>query len=1090
MKKMFRIHLITVIGVVSAFSSCSKKEVTTNDTPAPETAAAPPHPATNKHTVSLDTPVSFNEHIQPILSANCYHCHGPDSGSRFPEDEPYRLDNIEGAFEVRKNGKANIIKGDPDNSYLITLMESKDPDKVMPLHPSKSPHGKTMDPADIALVRRWVKEGAVFEDHWAYISPKKAELPKTKNTSWARNEVDHFILNKLEAKGLQPNSDEDKSRLLRRLNFDLTGLPPTIEEIKAFTSDTRDFEIVYKEKVDALLKTDAYAENFARHWLDVARYSDTHGIHIDNYRSIWPYRDWVIKAFQKNMKFDQFTQEQVAGDMMPNATLDQKVASGYNRCLPTTGEGGAIPEEYEAIYAQDRVNATSAAWLGLTAGCAACHDHKFDAISTKENYQLTAFFRNTTMTALDRNDGNHPPNILIPIMKDRDRYKAIPAELAVQEKQKKDYRSANDPAFLQWLEKQKNAAALIAPALAGNTVNLLLNDKTKGINHPTHTSLSPLTWEPGLSGDAVKFTNNNAISLGNTGDFENNQAFSFGAWVKVPKDSVAGIIAKMDNKNNYRGYDLYTQNGNLVVHLINHFPNNYIKVTSRKKFPPNEWMHVMVTYNGKKRPNGIKIYVNGKEETFNVNGNKLNKTIKTTAPLLLGSRHGGNPFKNGLLQHFQLYNRQLAAHEAVRISTEGNINALVKNTKSGAKPDPQQLNKLRDYFFAHKSPESLKIQEKINQINNEKRQIEHRGARTLIMDVRPNKKPTAHILIRGQYTQKDKEVLSPNTPASLPPMTKDMPKNRLGLAKWLTDPANPLPARVTVNRYWYYLFGTGIVETNDDFGVMGARPTHPKLLDWLAVDFVENNWDLHHLLRKMVMSSTYRQSAVISKEKAEADPLNKYYARAPRYRLDAEQIRDLALSSSQLLHPEIGGPSVKPYQPINIWESVAMKGSNTRIYKQDTGNKLYRRSIYTFMKRTAPHPTMEILNAATREEACVKRDITNTPLQAFVIMNDPQFVESSRQLAAQTLQKASTTEERIDYISLSILSRAMTEPEVNIVKDTLNKVKATFTAKPEEAKKLISVGESKAPANLDPTELASWSIIASQVLNMDEALNK
>jgi hypothetical protein len=1072
------ISRILFIGFAFSIASCSKQE---KEEITPENNKEDSHDIKHQ-TVSLNTPLSFNEHIQPILSVNCYHCHGPDSGTRLPESEPLRLDNAEGVFALRDSGKPVIIKGDPDNSYLMQLMESKDPDLVMPLHPTKSPHGRIMNPADIALVRRWIQEGANYEKHWAYIAPKKAALPEVKNQEWIRNPIDHFVLSKLEKNNLAPNPDEDKARLLRRLSFDLTGLPPKPEEVTKFLADKRDFETVYAEKVDTLLQTDAYAEHFARHWLDVARYADTHGIHIDNYRSIWPYRDWVINAFRDNMKFDQFTLEQIAGDMLPNATQEQKVATGFHRCLPTTGEGGAIADEYNAIYAQDRVDTTSSVWLGLTAGCAACHDHKFDAISTKENYQLTAFFRNTTMSALDRNNAIHPPNILVKSKPDRQRLVEIEKINNTLGGQQKQIQAKHETSFQTWLTQLVNAPTSSALTVEGVKINLPLNNKEKGIDHPTFKSKTPLKWVNSKLGDAVQFTDSNSIDLGNSGDFEHQQAFSFGAWVYAPDNSSGSIISKMSSADNQRGYDLSIEKGKLVFKIVHKSPKNLIKITTRKEFKANTWMHVMVSYDGGSRPRGMEIYIDGKVQRKSNTAYKLKNTIKTNAPLILGSRHLDHPFNNGQLQHFQLYDRQLKAHEINKISAQGRF--------LRGKSDKDQLEEARQYYFADISTVTTEINAKLAAIENEMKDINARSTHTLIMDVKANQKPTAHVLIRGDYTAKDKEVLSPNVPASLPPMTKDMPKNRLGLGMWLTDKSNPLPARVTANRYWYYLFGTGIVETNKDFGVMGARPTHPKLLDYLAADFMEHDWDLHHLLKQMVTSSTYRQSAVLTAEKKQRDPLNKLLSRGPRYRLEAEQLRDLALSSSQLLHTEIGGPSVKPYQPINIWANVAMPQSDTKLYKPDSGNKLYRRSLYTFWKRTALHPTMEILNAPNREESCVQRELTNTPLQAFVIMNDPQFVEASRQLAATALQSASATEDRINFIALTLLSRKMEADEINIIKMTLTKMQQKFKASPESAKKLISVGETKAPEELEPSELASWSIIANQILNMDETLNK
>ena len=460
-----------------------------------------------------------------------------------------------------------------------------------------------MDPAEIAMVRQWIKEGAEFEAHWAYIAPKKAPLPAIQSEEWARNPIDHFIGKKLDEAGLKPNEEQDKSRLLRRLNFDLTGLPPTAEEAQSFLNDKRDFESVYAEKVDQLLKTGAYAEHFARHWLDVARYADTHGIHNDNYRSIWPYRDWVINAFKSNMPFDQFTREQIAGDMMPNATMDQKIASGFHRCLPTTGEGGAIAEEYDAIYAQDRVDTTSAAWLGLTAGCAACHDHKFDAISTKENYQLTAFFRNTTMKALDRNSATHPPNLLIPTPDDLNRYTVIDKEISEADKATQSYKKENEPQFQSWFKSDKTTDNSKI-AKQARLIKLPLTNKTKGLVDTfgkSYTSKSPLEWVSSSGGEAVLFNKQNNINLGNQGDLENNDKFSFGAWIKTPHNISAGVISKMDIGDSHRGYDLWVENGKLAVHLIHSLPQNYIKVTTKQKVAENEWTHAFVTYNGSKK---------------------------------------------------------------------------------------------------------------------------------------------------------------------------------------------------------------------------------------------------------------------------------------------------------------------------------------------------------------------------------------------------------------------------------------------------------------------------------------------------------
>ncbi len=1037
-----------------------------------------------KDVVAADEKISFNQHIQPILSANCYHCHGPDSGTRFPEDEPYRLDREEDALAVRANGKANIIKGDPDGSYLIQLMESKNPDEVMPLHPTRSPHGKVMDPADIALVRRWVKEGAVFEKHWAYIQPKKVELPEVEQTDWVRKPVDHFILAKLEEKGLKPNGDETRARLLRRLTFDLTGLPPSAAETEGFVNDKRDLDVVYEEKVNALLATEAYAEHFSRHWLDVARYGDTHGIHNDNYRSIWPYRDWVINAFRSNMRFDEFTKIQIAGDMMPDATVQHKVATGFHRCMPTTGEGGSIDDEVNASYAQERVNTTFATWLGITAGCAACHDHKFDAITTKENYEFSAFFRNTTMRAMDGNSATHAPIVRMPLAPEEVR--EIDTQMASNTKKKSELKVTDNESYINWLSAERERLAKVYETHytkpSGLVVNLPLSKRPKGAGYHAFKAVKRLRWTRGKTGTAPYFKNGSYIDLGQAVDFNSESSFSVGAWFRTPSDTAVGsLISKMHTKEGNRGFDISTDSGKVTVQLVHSGSANALKVTSVSALAANTWNHVMLTYDGSSKARGLKLYFNGKQEDYSVMQDSLDGSIETSAPLLLGSRYQGGHFKDGKLQNFKVYDRVLLDGEVVTAAEAGDAEAEAYVRLGESK----LVDQLREAYFDKIHPEAVKF----NRLNAELA-TRRKGPTSLIMEEKRDTKPTARVLVRGDYSQPGEEVLSPGVPAAFPPMTDDMPRNRLGLAKWLVAENNPLPARVTVNRYWYYIFGSGIVDSNSDFGVMGSRPTHPGLLDWLAVDFVESGWDLHHLLKQMVMSSTYRQSATITEEKLREDPLNKYYARGPRYRLEAEQIRDMALKSSGLLNSKVGGPSVKPYMPDNVWEAVAMKSSNTRHYRRDSGDSLYRRSIYTFIKRTAVHPAMELLNAPTREESCVKRDLTNTPLQAFVIMNDPQFVESSRQLAVLALQNAESDKDRINYMSMRLISREMDERELGLVKGTLSKLMVRFKDKPEEAERFNKVGQSVAPSDIDPVELASWSIVANQLLNLDETLNK
>ena len=1081
------IYSSAIVALVLNSCENKKQETATESTDSSATTELSPQPKRAITLVNANQPVSFNEHIQPILSSYCYHCHGPDSGSRQPEKNPLRLDKEADAFAARENGQPVIIKGNPDESYLIELIESDDKEKIMPPHPTKNPHGKIMKPGEIALIRRWIKEGAIFEDHWAYIPPKKQDLPEVENKDWAKeNPIDRLIAAQFEKAGLEPSPQEKPSRLYRRLFFDLTGLPPTSEELEKLLADTREFDVVYRETVDKLLKTNAYAEHWSRHWLDVARYADTHGIHIDNYRSIWPYRDWVINSFRANMPFDQFTREQMAGDMMANATLDQIVATGFNRCLPTTGEGGAIDAEYNAIYAQDRADTTAAAWLGLTTGCAACHDHKFDAISTKENYQFTAFFRNTPMTALDRNSALHPPNIKVQSEEDIAKSDSLAKQITDTEKALADHRKAAEQNFKTWLKDQQTVSNN-HKGLPGLVLDLPLNkSQDNGVTDSsgvTHKTEKPIKWIDGPIAKAAHLENN-AIIIQSAPSFESNEAFSYGAWLNLPNRGIAGLIAKIDIDNDQRGFDLWVNGNKIYAHIISQFPEDSLKVIMKDAFPHKKWFHAMVTYDGSRKASGLKIYIDGKSVKLGIIRDTLKGSIKNDTPLTIGRRHKDPHARYMKVTGLQIYNRTLTPAECISLGNDSLINQLIAMPS----PDAKQLQKIKDHYFSSVDAKHIDLNKKLVALNKEKKTHEDKVPITLVMKENADKKPFANILIRGNYADKGEEV-TPDTPASLPPMG-DLPKNRLGLAQWLTKPENPLPARITVNRYWYYLFGRGIVETTGDFGVMGSRPTHPKLLDRLAVDFVENKWDFHHLLRTMDTSSTYRQSSVISPKQLELDPENILLARGPRYRLDAEQIRDLALTASGLLNNTIGGPSVKPYQPDGIWSAVAMPQSNTKNYKRDTGEKLYRRSLYTFWKRTAPHPAMEILNAPVREISCVRRELTNTPLQAFVLMNDPQFVEASRRLAERVMTEAKSTDDRINLVAAALLARPMSNDELDVVKLTFNRAKEKFTAAPEDAQKLITVGESKPDANLPAPELAAWTIIANQILNLDEALKK
>ena len=1021
--------------------------------------------------------LSFNTHIQPILSEYCYHCHGPDSGTRKPTDSPLRLDREEFAFLAREHGKPSIIKGNPAESDIVKRMRSTKESEIMP--PPES--HKTMKEEEIALIERWIKEGAEYEEHWSFIAPKKhpaPSLPADAPAEWKKTPADAFLYSAMTKAGLSPNPPEEKSRLLRRVTFDLTGLPPTPEETSAFLSDTS--PDAYEKVVERLLASPRYGEHMARYWLDAARYADTHGIHIDNYRSIWPYRDWVIKAINDNMPFDKFTIEQIGGDMLPDATIEQNVATGFNRCLPTTGEGGAIPDEYLAIYAKDRVETTSGVWLGLTMGCAACHDHKFDPISMKDFYAFAAFFRNTPMSGLDGNKADHPPNLLIPAEADRERAKSIPGEKKQIEDAIAARQKAEEAAFLAWV------ASRPAP------VKMPAADWTLPAPAP---KTRPADLRPGPFGGSARLLNKN-LHAKLEGDFalDSTDSFTMAGWVLPSGDPTGPILAKMDVAKAHRGWDLWMENGRVGVHLLHRWPDDGIKVVAKQPLANDRWNHVLVRRDASKPgADGLTIFVNGRSEAFEVQKNSLTGSIKSDAPLRLGSRHGGRANENGIsngsvVVHDLRVNRQSLPDDvcetlAVQPALEALL-ALPPEQRTAAKA-PIAF----DFHLAKNVPEIQELRSKLAALGAEESAIRQRGHVTLVMKENPNSKPVARIFERGEYSKPGEEVAA-NVPADLPPLSADQPANRLGLARWLVDRSNPLTARVTVNRVWQQFFGTGIVETTEDFGIMGARPSHPELLDTLAVELMETGWNMKELSRRIVLTAAYRQNAAVSPEKLEKDPGNRLLARAPRVRLDAEPLRDLALFTSGLLVEKVGGPSVKPYQPEGVWEAVAMKESNTRFYKQDEGDALHRRSLYTFWKRTAPHPAMETLNAPAREVFCTRRERTNTPLQALVLMNDPQFVEACRALATRALKESTDVDQRLDGIAMRLLARTPDDRERAVLKASLADFSGVFRAEPEEAKKLISIGATPPPNDADPSELAAWTLVASQILNMDECVTR
>jgi mono/diheme cytochrome c family protein len=1031
--------------------------------------------------------IRYNRDVRPILADNCFACHGPDAGHR---KAGLRLDTKEGLFEKTPKHEPAVVPGNLEKSELWARIITKNPDDKMPPEDSH----KELKPEQIETLRKWILAGAPWEGHWAFVKPERPQVPKVKGLK-SENPIDAFVFAKLQEKGLKPNAEADRRTLLRRVTLDLTGLPPTPDEVTAFLNDKS--PDAYAKVVKRLLGSLRYGEHRARYWLDAARYADTHGLHFDNYREMWPYRDWVIKALNQNMPFDRFTLLQLAGDLLSEEEVDALIATGFQRCNMTTNEGGTIDEENLANYANDRVSTFGWVYLGMTMNCAACHDHKFDPITQKDFYSMAAYFRNTQQPAKDGNVKDSTPSVLVPQTdEDARRWKALPGEMAAARQAVDDRRRNAQPDFTAWAKDAQAGEFAKEIPTSKLLVHLLLNEgqsnvvnglvKTKG----EFTATGALDWrDGGRYGSAPKLKKGANFDLGDVANFERTNQFSAGAWVRMSAPGSFGpLIARMDETNAFRGWDFTQAGKKITVHLVNKWPDDALKVETRDEvLKPGVWQHFFVTYDGSSKAKGVKLYVDGVAVATKVDKDVLKSSIQATTPLRIGQRSKDQILEDGRLQDVRVYERRLSSNEVAALANVAPLQYVLgipaeQRTK-------EQSASLFESWLTTRDPIFLERTKQLAALGREETAIKTRNPVTHIQREKTNSMPMAFVLFRGEYDkQKDKVAAMP--PGVLHKLPEGAPTNRLGLAQWVNSPENPVTARVTVNRLWSEVFGTGLVKTSEDFGLTGEPPVNQELLDWLAVEFRESGWDMKHIFELMVMSSAYRQSAETTPEKLERDPGNRLLSRGPRFRMDAEMIRDYALAASDLLVAKIGGAPVKPYQPEGVWEAVAMPESNTKKYKADTGEGLYRRSMYTFWKRAAPPATMDIFNAPSREVCSVRRERTNTPLQALATLNDPQFVEAARHLAQVALMGARKEEDAIQTMAERVLSRPLTSKELGIVKRTLQEMKSYYEKDAEAAKQFLAVGESKPSDQIPAPQLAAMTMVANQLMNLDEALNK
>ncbi len=1005
------------------------------------------------------TEVDFARQIRPILSNRCFVCHGPDEGTR---EADLRLD-LKEAVLADRGGYSPIVPGKPDESELLARISAEDEDMRMP------PSGKEpLAESEIALIRRWIEAGAAWETHWAFVKPESPPVPTPKQADWANNPIDHFVLARLEQQGLTPKPEADKPTLLRRVTFDLTGLPPTSAEVDAFLADPS--PQAYEKVVDRLLASPHYGEHAARYWLDAARYGDTHGLHLDNERSMWLYRDWVIKALNDNKPFDQFTIEQIAGDLLPEPTLEQRIASGFNRCNVTTSEGGAIDEEFLMRYAVDRVETTGTIWLGLTVGCAACHDHKFDPISQKEFYQLYAFFNSTAEKPMDGNALLPAPIAKVPSSQQAEQQQRLAAQIAAVEAEIREALAS-----LQYQDPLKEASpeSLQPQDFVWIDEALPCGAKPQG-DGPNPFQLVSLSERPVHQGQKVSTRTADGLS----------QHFFTEARPElvIGQNDVLFAHVWLDSENPPREIMLQWNDGSWEHRAF--WGDDAIQwgasgTPSRLRIgdlpEPGKWVRLEVPAD--------KIGLNPGAK---VNGWAFTQFAGTVSWDTAGI-HTRTPQAGQGYPSQRMWELAVGQGESLPASIQA---ALKKDAQSRDEGEQKQL---REYFLENVFDDTRKTFQPLHarreDLMKKAEVLDKEIPATLVSEELAEPRP-AFVMKRGQYDQPG-EPVTRGVPAVLPPLPADAPKNRLGLARWLVDENNPLPARVTVNRFWQQYFGVGLVKTSEDFGSQGEQPPHPELLDWLAVEFQRSGWDVKRLQRTIVTSATYRQSSKATPDQYAADPENRLFARGPRFRLDAETVRDNALFVSGLLVDRIGGPSVKPYQPPGIWEAVGYTTSNTARFTQDHGEALYRRSLYTFWKRTAPPPALQLFDAPTRETCTVRRSRTNSPLAALALLNDVQFFEAARGLAQRTMIEAgANVQDRAAYAFRLVTARPPTEEELAVLVRQYEAQRTGYCQDLESARQVIAVGESPPPEGLEPAELAAWTLVANCLLNLDETITK
>lgn len=1046
----------------------------------------------------LPAELDYNQHVKPILSDKCFACHGPDKAK---QKAGLRLDIAQNAYGPlpESPGKVAIKPGNLAKSELVLRILSADPTYKMPTPQSHL----TLSADDKAVLLKWIKDGAVYKPHWAFVKPEKKPVPAVSQAlaGSVRNPIDKFIISRLERAGLKPAPEAPKDLLLRRLSLDLTGLPPTVSELDAFLNDAS--PNAYEKQVDRLLASPHFGEKMATDWLDLARFADSHGYTVDRLRDMSPYRDWVIRAFNQNMPYNTFIHQQLAGDLMHGPaggqpSRDMLIATAFNRNHPQNMEGGIVEEEFQTEYVMDRTNTLGDAFLGLSLGCARCHDHKYDPISQKNYYELYSFFNNVCEAGqISWNDDLPTPTLLLPTQKEEELIRFMRSAISEQEAKLANVRRQAIPSFTQWLAsgtyRSLGNETIPQSGLQGlytfeDSLKNSLNPKQTGLMKRDAGDPDKPVFEKTTRGQVLTLNGDSYADLRDVGVFRMSDPFSIGIWAWFPNGFSEGVIFHKSNAErlyNFKGYHLHLKNNRLEISMAHTAPSNAITRQSRLSVPREKWVQLTMTYDGSAKADGFRLYMDGNELPMETVIDQLYKDIifydkKSEPALQIGGWWRGLGFKGGKVDDVVVYNRQLTPFEIGMLARKNSWATVAQKASANLTADEQAA--LQAYYLSAVDPAVTAERQTLQKLRTAFSDSTRNIAEIMVMQEMPTPKK-AFLLQRGQYDARGPEVF-PNTPASILPYPTNLPKNRLGLAQWLTDASNPLTARVAVNRYWQNFFGTGLVKTTEDFGNQGELPSHPELLDWLAVAFRdEYSWDVKRLAKLMVMSAAYRQDSHTSAELRELDPENRLLARGPATRLTAEMIRDNALAASGLLNPAIGGKSVKPYQPEGLWEI------NSMTYKPDSTDAIYRRSLYVVVKRSVPNPTLATFDAPSRSSCVVRRQRTNTPLQALVTLNDPTYLEVARVLGEQ-MSQATDPSQAIVQTYRQLTGRSPADRELALLLTLQQTELEKFRATRAKATGWLKSGRHKPNATLDPAQVAANAVVASTILNSDATLTK